>query len=54
MNTLPERDAWYACLESHAQVQIESSKEPPALSQKASLRRTFEVAYRRKIKKFGR
>jgi head-tail adaptor len=51
---LPERAAWYACLDSYAQVQMMSSKEPPAIVAEGAIacakeRRNFQIAYRRKV-----
>jgi len=51
---LSERAAWYACLDTYAQVQMMSNKEPSALVAEgiaacAKERRTFQFAYQRKM-----
>lgn len=53
---ISERAAWYTCLESYAQVQMMSSKEPAALVTEgmtacAKERHSFQTAYQHKISK---
>ncbi len=52
---MPERAAWYACLDTYAQVQMMSSKDPSTLSAEGIVactkeRHRFQVVYRNKIK----